>query len=75
VRSQIFFVILLVVLTFALWAVGQGNNPDAELGILSLSNRAGEENFEPSSLAPQMLRLRSYSFMITSASPMPLNSP
>jgi len=25
-------VILLVVLTFALWAVGQGNNPDAELG-------------------------------------------
>jgi carboxymethylenebutenolidase len=32
VRSLNPFVILLVVLTFALWAVGQGNNPDAELG-------------------------------------------
>ncbi len=31
-RSLNPFVILLVVLTFALWAVGQGNNPDAELG-------------------------------------------
>ncbi len=69
------FLILLLVWTFAARALGQGNNPDAELGVLSLSNRATEGNFVPSSLAPQMLRLRSYSFMITSASPMPLNSP
>ena len=74
-RSLNPFVILLVVLTFALWAVGQGNNPDAELGsfVTLKPGRGGE--FRAFVAGPQMLRLRSYSFMITSASPMPLNSP
>jgi carboxymethylenebutenolidase len=44
VRSLNPFVILLVVLTFALWAVGQGNNPDAELGsfVTLKQSRGGE---------------------------------
>ncbi len=43
-RSLNPFVILLVVLTFALWAVGQGNNPDAELGsfVTLKQGRGGE---------------------------------